>query len=84
MNIAIAVWRVLAYPLAVPEGMRGTDNGTTEGGRDKRPCAHGHYGVIVVGLFAVIAGAAWALHAARALISNDLAVATSPERGATA
>ena len=36
MSVAIAVWRVLACPLAVPAGVLGTDRGTTEGGRDKR------------------------------------------------
>lgn len=52
MNAAIAVWRVLACPLAVPEGVRRTDSGTTEGGRDKRPRAKGLYSPVVVELFA--------------------------------
>jgi len=52
MNTAIAVWRVLAYPLAVPEGMRRTDNGTTEGGRDKRRGTDARYVVVLPKLFA--------------------------------
>lgn len=51
MNTAIAVWRVLVCPLAVPEGMRGTDNGTTEGGRDKRRGTDTRYVVVLLQLF---------------------------------
>ena len=52
MIAAIAVWRVLACPIAVPEGMRATDSRTTEGGRDKRRGTDARYVVVVVGHFA--------------------------------
>lgn len=51
MNIAIAVWRVLACPLAVPAGVRRTDSRTTEGGRDKRRGTDARYVVVLLKLF---------------------------------
>ena len=52
MNTAIAVWPVVACPIAVPEGMQRTDSGTTEGGRDKRRGTDARYVVVVDGYFA--------------------------------
>ena len=48
---AIAVWRVPSCPLAVPEGMRGTDSRTTEGGRDKRRGTDARYVVVLLDIF---------------------------------
>lgn len=67
MITPIAVWRTTACIIAVPEGMRRTDSGTTEGGQDKRPGARGGYGVVVVGFFARRTAADSATHTASTL-----------------
>ncbi len=78
MIAAIALWRVLACPLAVPEGVRGTDSQTTEGGQDKRPGARGGYGVVVVGFFARRTTVDSAAHTASALIFLPFCRAVRP------
>ncbi|VVT24720.1 conserved hypothetical protein [Rhizobium sp. EC-SD404] len=51
MKAPLAVWRVLAYAVAVPEGVQGTDSRTTEGGRDKRRGTDARYVVVLLQLF---------------------------------
>lgn len=85
MTAPFAAWRVLSRPVAVPEGLRGTDRGTMAGGRDKRPCADRRYAVVVVEVFAVNMSTSCAPYELKALISLDFAVATTmPDRRATA
>ncbi len=52
MKAPFAAWRVLARPVAVPEGVRGTASGTMAGGRDKRRGTSAHYTVVFTGDFA--------------------------------
>lgn len=84
MTPPIAVWRVLACPLAVPEGVRGTDSRTTEGGRDKRPRANRRYGVVVVDFFAHLTRGRSAVHIAYFLILAHFCRAAHPQWGQTA
>lgn len=52
MMFPIAYSHVLACYVAISGGLRRTDCGTTSGGRDKRPRARRHYGIVVVDVFA--------------------------------
>jgi len=52
MMAPFAVWRVLARPVAVPAGVRGTERGTMAGGRDKRRGTSARYTVVSTRVFA--------------------------------
>lgn len=84
MTPPFVVWRVLACFIAVPEGMRGANSRTTEGGRDKRPRANRRYGVVVVGVFARLANGGSAAHAAYLLFLRHFCRAVGLQRGRTA
>jgi len=52
MTAPFAAWRVLSRPVAVPEGVLGTDLGTMAGGRDKRRGTSARYAVVSTRVFA--------------------------------
>jgi len=79
MNTAIAVWSVLACLIAVPEGMRGTDSRTTEGGRDKRRGTDARYVVVLVQIFADFGKSRSATPAFNTLISHGFNRAAASE-----
>ena len=84
MTPPIAVWRVVARFIAVPDVVRGTDSRTTEGGRDKRPGARGVYGVVVVDVFARLANDGSAVYTAYLLFLRHFCRADRLQRGRTA
>jgi len=79
MIAAIAVWRVLACPIAVPEGMRATDSRTTEGGRDKRRGTDARYVVVLLQIFANFGKYRSAAPAFNTLISHGFNRAAASE-----
>lgn len=78
MIAPIAIWRTTACIIASLVGVQHTESGTTAGGQDKRPGAHGGYGVVVVGFFARRTTVDSAAHTASTLFFLPFFRATRP------